>query len=139
MKLVDLASTKHVRSGTESQARSAGFDLKAYRGVDLSNPFNSTDSTWLTTNREVAEDYAQDVMGYDDPGVLEVMVNTSGLLRYDASRLTDEQRITLHADEFGNPQAIGIYFNSDDHALGGSQNVTVIHAPKSAVFVIKKP
>jgi hypothetical protein len=76
-------------------------------------------------------------MGYDDPGVLEVMVKPDGLQRFDASRLTDEQREELGADDFGNPQAMGIYDRSDDHPLGGSRrNVTVIHAPREAVAVL---
>ena len=85
----------------------------------------------------MAEAYAEEVMGYDDPDVLTVMVNPTGLERRDASRLTDEEREQLQADSFGNPQAIGIYDRSDDHPLGGSAGrVTVIHAPKSAVFMV---
>ena len=117
---------------TEEAARAAGFTLKAYRGVSKSKPFNDSGTTWLTTNPEVAEAYAREVMGYDDPEVLTVMVKPDGLPRYDASRLSDEQRAEMRADEFGNPQAVGIYDRSDDHPLGGSvRNVTVIHAPKA--------
>lgn len=122
---------------TEEQARQNGFTLKAYRGISKSKPFNDSGTTWLTTSREVAEAYAEEVMGYDDPGVLEVMVKPDGLPRHDASRLTDEQREAFGADEFGNPQAMGIYDRSDDHPLGGSRgNVTVIHAPRDAVVVL---
>lgn len=123
--------------GTEDEARAQGFTLKAYRGVSKASPFNDISSTWLTTSREVAEAYAEEVMGYDDPAVLTVMVKPDGLPRHDASRLTDEQRAALGADSFGNPQAVGIYDRSDDHPLGGSRrNVTVIHAPREAVFVV---
>ena len=122
---------------TEDQAREQGFTLKAYRGVSKASPFNDTGTTWMTTSREVAEAYAEEVMGYDDPGVLEVMVKPDALPRFDASRLTDEQRAELAADDFGNPQAVGIYDRSDDHPLGGSRrNVTVIHAPREAVVVL---
>lgn len=122
---------------TEEQAREQGFTLKAYRGVSKATPFNDTGTTWLTTSREVAEAYAEEVMGYDDPGVLEVMVKPDALPRFDASRLSDEQRAELAADDFGNPQAVGIYDRSDDHPLGGSRrNVTVIHAPREAVVVL---
>jgi orotate phosphoribosyltransferase len=125
------------RFATEQEAIDAGFTLKAYRGVSKANPFNDTESTWLTTSRSVAEAYAEEVMGYDDPDVLTVMVNPSDLKRHDASQLTEEQREEMGADEFGNPQAVGIYDRSDDHPLGGSAgNVTVIHAPKSAAAVI---
>lgn len=123
--------------GTEEQAIAAGFTMRAYRGVDKNSPFNDTGTTWLTTSKEVAESYAEEVMGYDDPGVIVVMVKPDGLPRHDASRLTDEQREQLESDDFGNPQAIGIYDRSDDHPLGGSsRNVTVIHAPKDAVFLV---
>lgn len=126
-----------LRRGTEEEAIAAGFTMKAYRGVSKSAPFNDTDSTWLTTSREVAEVYGEEVFGYDDPGVLTVMVKPDGLVRRDASRMTDEEREELGQDEWGNPQAIGIYDRSDDHPLGGSRRgVTVIHAPKDAVFVI---
>lgn len=126
-----------IQTMTEEQARQNGFTLKAYRGISKSNPFNDSGTTWLTTSREVAEAYAEEVMGYDDPGVLEVMVKPDGLPRHDASRLTDEQREAFGADEFGNPQAMGIYDRSDDHPLGGSRgNVTVIHAPREAVVVL---
>ena len=127
----------NILRGTEEDARAAGFTMKAYRGVSKANPFNDTGTTWLTTSREVAEAYAEEVMGYDDPGVLEVMVKPDSLPRHDASRLTDGQREELQADEFGNPQAVGIYDRSDDHPLGGSRgNVTVIHAPQRAVWVV---
>lgn len=127
-----------VNTMTEDEARKQGFTLKAYRGISKSNPFNDSGTTWLTTSREVAEAYAEEVMGYDDPGVLEVMVKPDGLPRHDASRLTDEQREAFGADEFGNPQSMGIYDKSDDHPLGGSRgNVTVIHAPREAVAVLR--
>lgn len=128
---------EQVQRGTEEEARAAGFTLKAYRGISKASPFNDSGTTWLTTSREVAEAYAEEVMGYDDPGVLEVMVKPDSLPRHDASRLTDQQREELQADEFGNPQAVGIYDRSDDHPLGGSRrNVTIIHAPKEAVWVV---
>jgi hypothetical protein len=129
-------SDKDILRGTEDEARAQGFTLKAYRGVSLSKPFNDTGTTWLSTSREVAEAYAEEVMGYDDPGVIEVMVAPDDLPRHDASRLTDEQRAAMDADSFGNPQAIGIYDKSDDHPLGSSQRATVIHAPREAVFII---
>jgi hypothetical protein len=44
--------------------------------------------------------------------------------------------LALSADEFGNPQAQGIYDRSDDHPLGGGRNVTVIHAPKERVVLV---
>ncbi len=126
------------RSGTEDEARAAGYTLKAYRGVSKAAPFNDSGTTWMTTSREVAEAYAEEVMGYDDPDVLTVMVKPDDLPRHDASRLTDEQREALAADGFGNPQAPGIYDRSDDHPLGGSRrNVTVIHAPNDAVWVVQ--
>lgn len=138
--LTDLAGFGDVSSGravSEDQARKDGFTLKAYRGVSKASPFNDSGTTWLTTSREVAEAYAEEVMGYDDPGVITVMVKPDGLKRFDASRLTDEQREELEADGFGNPQAMGIYDRSDDHPLGGSRrNVTVIHAPREAVVVL---
>ncbi len=125
------------RRGTEDQARAAGFTMKAYRGVSKASPFNDSGTTWLTTDRAVAEAYAEEVMGYEDPDVLTVMVKPDDLPRQDASRLTDEQREQMQADGFGNPQAIGIYDRSDDHPLGGSRrNVTVIHAPREAVWTV---
>jgi len=132
-----VAFSRAARTGTEDEARVAGFTLKAYRGVSKASPFNDTGTTWLTTNRKVAEAYAEEVMGYDDPTVLTVMVKPDGLPRVDASRLTDEQREAMQSDGFGNPQALGIYDRSDDHPLGGSAgNVTVIHAPRDAVFMV---
>ena len=126
-----------VRRGSAEQAVAAGYTMRAWRGVSAAAPFNDSGSTWLTTSREVAEAYAEEVMGYDDPAVIEVMIKPDDLPRHDASRLTDEERAGLQADEFGNPQAIGIYDRSDDHPLGGSRrNVTVIHAPKSAVWLV---
>ncbi len=128
---------EEVRRGSAEQAIAAGYTMRAWRGVSAAAPFNDSGSTWLTTSREVAEAYAEEVMGYDDPAVIEVMVKPDDLPRHDASRLTDEERAGLQADEFGNPQAIGIYDRSDDHPLGGSRrNVTVIHAPKSAVWLV---
>jgi N12 class adenine-specific DNA methylase len=134
---VKLSAARGQNRGTEAEAIAAGFTMKAYRGVSASKPFNDTGTTWMTTSREVAEAYAEEVMGYEDPDVLTVMVKPDGLKRHDASRLTDEQREQMQADDFGNPQAIGIYDRSDDHPLGGSRrNVTVIHAPKDAVWVV---
>ena len=125
------------RRGSEQDAIAAGFTMKAYRGVSESAPFNNSGSTWSTTNREVALEYAEEIMGYDDPAVIEVLIRPDGLKRYDASRLTDAQRAALDADGFGNPQAIGIYDRSDDHTLGGGAgNVTVIHAPNSAIWLV---
>jgi len=132
-------ASKADQTGTEAEAIAAGFTMKAYRGVSKAKPFNDTGTTWLTTSREVAEAYAEEVMGYDDPTVITVMVKPDGLKRHDASRLTDEQRAELGADDFGNPQAVGIYDRSDDHPLGGSRrNVTVIHAPKEAVWLVRE-
>lgn len=125
------------RTMTEQAAREQGFTLKAYRGVSKASPFNDTGTTWLTTSRDVAEAYAEEVMGYTDPVVLTVMVNPDSLPRRDASRLTDDQRAELGADGFGNPQAPGIYDRSDDHPLGGSAGrVTVIHAPNESTVVV---
>lgn len=126
-----------IRSGSEEEARAAGFTLKAYRGVDSGKTFNETGTAWLTTNRDVAEVYAREVWGYDNPEVVTVMVNPAGIPIRDASRLSDEERQELQADEFGNPQAVGIYHKSDDHPLGGSHRATVIHAPTSAMFIVE--
>lgn len=134
---VKLSAARGQNRGTEAEAIAAGFTMKAYRGVSAAKPFNDSGTTWMTTSREVAEAYAEEVMGYEDPSVITVMVKPDGLKRHDASRLTDEQREQMQADDFGNPQAIGIYDRSDDHPLGGSRrNVTVIHAPKEAVWVV---
>ncbi len=122
---------------TEEQARAAGFTMKVYRGVSKSNPFADPETTWMTTSKEVAEAYADEVFGYDDPGLLEMMLNPDGIPRYDASRLSEDQLKNLRANEFGQPQAVGIYDNSDDHPLGGSRRkVTVIHAPIDATVVV---
>lgn len=137
-KRAELATASGPRAGTEEEGREAGFTLTAYRGTSKSVRFNDSGTVWLTLSSDVAQAYAEEVMGYDDPEVVTVLVKPDGIPRHDASRLTDEQREALGADEFGNPQAIGIYDRSDDHPLGGGGNVTVLHVPISAVFVVQK-
>ena len=92
----------------------------------------------MTTNPDAAKAYTTDVFGYDDPDVMTLMVKPNDLNKYDMRRLSDGELNALSPDEFGNPQALGIYHNSDDHTLGGSHRVTNIHAPIDRVFIPKK-
>lgn len=110
--------------------------IRAYRGISKSQPFNDSGTTWLTTSRDAAESYAKEVHGYEDPAVLEVLVDPSDIPVYDIRKLSEEQLNALEPDQFGNPQKIGIYRNSDDSMLGGSGAGTVMHVPRDKVTVV---
>jgi hypothetical protein len=110
--------------------------IRAYRGISKSQPFNDSGTTWLTTSRDAAESYAKEVHSYDDPAVLEVLVDPRDIPVYDIRKLSEEQLNALEPDQFGNPQKIGIYRNSDDSMLGGSGAGTVMHVPMDRVEVV---
>lgn len=134
-----VASDYHFTRSTEAQAIANGFTLKAYRGTSRACLFNGTGTTWASTVASVATSYAVDVHCFPEPVVAVLMVNPSGLPRMDASALTPAQRDELQADEFGNPQVVGIYERSDDHCLGGDMCVTSLHVPIEAVVRSRTP
>lgn len=131
-----VASDYYFASATEAEAIAKGFTLKAYRGTSRACLFNASGTTWAATVPCVARSYAVDVHGFFEPVIAVLMIDPTGLPRLDASKLTDLQREQLQADEFGNPQAIGIYDRSDDHLLGGGVAVTAAHVPMEAVVLI---
>lgn len=132
----DTVSGTSIRRGTAEEAQANGFTMRAYRGVSAASPFNDSGTVWLTTSRSAAESYATEVFGYEDPEVIEVWVKPDQIPVWDMRKVSDEELETLNPDEFGNPQNIGIYRNSDDSMLGGSGAGTVIHAPVESIFVI---
>lgn len=131
-----VASDFYFARATEAQAIDMGFTLKAYRGTSRACRFNSSGTTWAASTQEVAKSYAMDVHGFFEPVVAVLMINPAGLPRMDASTLSEVQRQELQADEFGNPQAVGIYDRSDDHLLGGDARVTAMHVPMKSVVLI---
>lgn len=120
----------------ESEAMSKGFTMRVYRGVSKSNPFSSATS-WWTTSKEVAESYAEEVFGYEDAHVLEGLINKSNIPEHDIRKISESELETLHPDEFGNPQDVGIYHNSDDSLLGRSHSVARV--PNENVVLVGKP
>jgi len=122
---------------TAQEAQAAGYTLTAYRGVSKKKPFNDSDTVWATTNRDVADSYAAEVFGYEDPDIVELRINPTGIPRSDMRKLNDAQREALGTDESGNPQQVGIYANSDDSPLGSSYPQTALHVPKTAALVKK--
>jgi hypothetical protein len=110
--------------------------IRAFRGTSRSKQFNDGETTWLTTSRDAAESYAKEVFGYEDPVVLEVLVDPKDIPTHDIRKLSEDQLNALEPDEFGNPQKIGIYHNSDDSMLGGNGAGTVMHVPKSKIKVV---
>jgi len=125
-----------IKRMTEAEAESAGFTMKAYRGVSKANPYNDSGTVWMTTSKDQAEAYAEEVFGYDDAAVIELRVKPDGLPVSDMRKISDEDREALGVDGFGNPQKVGIYRNSDDGPLGSGYRQTVIHAPASAVVEV---
>lgn len=124
-----------VPRGTRQEAEARGY-VRAYRGASRAAPFNDTETVWLTSNREVAAAYAEEVFAYDDPAVMEVWYDPKAVPTYDMRRISEDELEALGPDEFGNPQAPGIYLNADDSPLGGGYPHTVIHVPKAAAMVV---
>jgi hypothetical protein len=116
----------------DKAAKAAGYGVKAWRGSSRKKRINDSGSVWLTSSEDAADSYARDVFGYDEPVALPYFIKPDGIPSYDASRLTDEQRQEIGADEFGNPQQIGIYRNSDD-SLGFK--TTTYHVPVQAIKI----
>lgn len=133
---VQLSKVDGMRRGTREQAEAMGY-ARAYRGVSQTMPFNDSGTVWLTTSRDAAQSYAEEVFGYDDPSVMEIWYDPKAVPSFDMRKVSEEQLEALEPDEFGNPQKPGIYRNSDDSMLGGSGAGTVIHMPKSATLVVE--
>ena len=120
---------------SEKDAIDAGY-VKAYRGESASQP-SSADTSWWTTSKDVADNYAREIMGYEDPVVREAWIKKEGIPEHDIRELAlsknAEKLAALKPDVYGNPQEVGIYRNSDDSMLNVRHSV--IHAPKDAVYI----
>ena len=120
---------------SEKDAIDAGY-VKAYRGESASQP-SSADTSWWTTSKDVADNYAREIMGYENPVVREAWIKKEGIPEHDIRELAlsknAEKLAALKPDVYGNPQEVGIYRNSDDSMLNVRHSV--IHAPKDAVYI----
>ena len=111
-------------------AKSAGYSSVVYRGIEKGSPVNDSGTVWATSNFDAASSYASDVFGYENPDVVTFYAKTDNIPKYDIRKLSESELEALSPDQFGNPQSIGVYANSDD-SMGYNQ--TVYHLPVNNV------
>ena len=107
------------------RARAMGMDIAAYRGAAADNMTGNYETMWSGGNSDIANAYIDEVHGFENGVVMPLKVSNK-IPTYDMRKVDPYD---LKPDEFGNPQAIGKYLNSDDMPSGTQGSV--INAPRN--------